>query len=56
MGKTQKDKPVFRVRNGETDAQIAAEIVKSAEAGVIVCYFNDQATFDQWCRRVAALA
>ena len=56
MREKHKDKPIFRVRNGETDAQIAAEVMKNAKAGVLVCYFNSQAIYDQWSRRVQALA
>lgn len=48
--------PELRIRAGETNEQIASEIARCADIGVIVCYFNDLAALHQWRERVAALA
>ncbi len=55
MNNDNNEKPELRVRTTETDAEIAEEVMRCANAGRIVCYFNSQAALDDWRLRVAAL-
>lgn len=56
MDNSEDTLPEFRLRVGETDAEIADEVRRCADAGRIVCYFNNEAMLYRWrqCRALHA--
>lgn len=52
----QEVRVISRVKNGESQAEMDAQIAQHVEQGIALLYFNSQKTLNEWLARVQALS